>query len=235
MPRFNPSVLISDAYGSVGDITFYHRDGKCYYRQRTAGNYPGTPGQLSALAVHRRALAAWRTLDQATQEIWNEYGMEAISHKPPYDNKAHISGQNLFVSAYHGFATLGDEHIPSPQRFVSFPPFAVTMGDAVRLDGALLIPAHVVIADGLDARRYRLLAKLQLTEPGKGKHPGYLRNFLADANCDARDVRVLVPGYLNTWGLYLDTYQVHAQFILIDNVTGFRSQSHPDYFILRVR
>ena len=109
------------------------------------------------------------------------------------------------------------------------------MGDAVRLDGALLIPAHVVIADGLDARRYRLLTKLQLTEPGKGKHPGYLRNFLADANCDARDVRVLVPGYLNTWGLYLDTYQVLAHFIIIDNVTGYRSQSHQQSFILSVR
>ena len=28
--------------------------------------------------------------------------------------------------------------------------------------------------------------------------------------------------------------QVHAQFILIDNVTGYRSQSHPDSFILSV-
>ena len=47
MPAFQPSVLISDAYGSVGDITFYHRGGKCYYRKRSAGYYPGTPGQLS--------------------------------------------------------------------------------------------------------------------------------------------------------------------------------------------
>ena len=91
--------MISDAYGSVGDITFYHRGGKCYYRKRSAGNYPGTPGQLSHLDVHRRALAAWRTLDQATQMIWHEYGKEAVPHKPPFDNQAHISGQNLFVSA----------------------------------------------------------------------------------------------------------------------------------------
>lgn len=38
-------------------------------------------------------------------------------------------------------------------------------------------------------RRYRLLAKLQLTEPGKGRHPGLLRNYLADANCDAAQIR----------------------------------------------
>ena len=42
-------------------------------------------------------------------------------------NQAHISGQNLFVSAYHGFFTLGDEHVPEPQRFDSIPPFAVKL------------------------------------------------------------------------------------------------------------
>ena len=36
------------------------------------------------------------------------------------------------------------------------------------------------------------------------------------------------------WGYELDKYQVYARFILIDNVTGYRSQSHPDSFILNV-
>ena len=233
MPRFKPSVLISEAYGSVGDITFYHRDGKCYYRQRTAGNYPGTPGQLSALAVHRRALAAWRTLDQATQEIWNAYGMEAISHKPPYDNKAHISGQNLFVSAYHGFATFGNEHVPVPQRPVSFPPFAAQMEGAVKVNGALVIRLNVTIHHGLNAGRYWMLCKIQLTEPGKGKHPGYQRNFLADTHCGSDEINVIVPGYAGIWGLDLDEFQVHARFVLLDTVTGYRSQEHLYSTILR--
>lgn len=57
MPRFYPSVLIADAYGSVGEVTFYHRNGKCYYRKRSHSRYPGTAAQTSALDVHRRALA----------------------------------------------------------------------------------------------------------------------------------------------------------------------------------
>lgn len=39
---------------------------------------------------------------------------EVEPHRPPFDHKAYISGQNLFVSAYHGFATPGNEHVPSP-------------------------------------------------------------------------------------------------------------------------
>lgn len=234
MPAFQPSVLISDAYGSVGDITFYHRGGKCYYRKRSAGNYPGTSAQLSHLDVHRRALAAWRTLDQATQIIWHEYGKEAVPHKPPFDNKAHISGQNLFVSAYHGFVTLGNEHIPTPQRFVKFPPFAVKMENGVRVDGSLVIPTVVTMADGLDAGRYWLLAKLQLTEPGRGRHPGLLRNYLADANCDAAQIRVTVPEYTEQVGFELEQILVYARFVLLDCVTGYRSQYQDYATILRI-
>lgn len=234
MPAFQPSVLISDAYGSVGDVTFYHRGGKCYYRKRSAGNYPGTPGQLSHLEVHRRALAAWRTLDQATQTLWHEYGKEAVPHKPPFDNQAHISGQNLFVSAYHGFATLGNEHIPTPQRFVKFPPFAVRMENGVRVDGSLVIPTVVTMAEGLDAGRYRLLAKLQLAEPGKGRHPGLLRNYLADANCYAAQIRVTVPGYTEQVGFELEQIQVHARFVLLECVTGYRSLAQENAFVIKV-
>ena len=56
---------------------------------------------------------------------------------PPFDHKAFISGQNLFVLAYHGFATLGNEHQPSPVPFESFPPFAAFLGDAVKMNGSL--------------------------------------------------------------------------------------------------
>ena len=56
---------------------------------------------------------------------------------PTFDHKAFISGQNLFVLAYHGFATLGNEHQPSPVPFESFPPFAAFLGDAVKMNGSL--------------------------------------------------------------------------------------------------
>ena len=35
MPQFRPSILVSDAYGSAGNTTWYHRDGKCYTRKRS--------------------------------------------------------------------------------------------------------------------------------------------------------------------------------------------------------
>ena len=70
MPRFYPSILISDAYGSVGEVTFYHRNGKCYYRKRSHSRYPGTAAQTSALDAHRRALAAWREVPHQTQLVW---------------------------------------------------------------------------------------------------------------------------------------------------------------------
>ena len=123
MPRFYPSVLISDAYGSVGEVTFYHRNGKCYYRKRSHSRYPGTAAQTSALDVHRRALAAWREVPHQMQLIWNRLAEEVEPHRPPFDHLTHITGQNLFVSAYHGFVTLRDEHgpLPAPGLSEEFP------------------------------------------------------------------------------------------------------------------
>ena len=235
MPAFHPSILISDAYGSVGDVTFYHRGGKCFYRKRSESRYPGTETQLSALAVHRRALAAWRTVPQEVQQVWNAYGEEAEPHKPPFDHKAHISGQNLFVSAYHGFANLGNEHVPLPQRFASFPPFAVMLRDAAVVAGKLVIPAEVTISKGLDAGRYRMLAKLQLTEPGKGRHPGLMRNVLADKNCGDGQVSLIVPDYINICGFDLDEYQVHCRFLLLDTLTGYRSHYQEQSICLKAK
>ncbi len=224
MPRFYPSVLIADAYGSVGEVTFYHRNGKCYYRKRSHCVNPGTAAQASALDVHRRALAAWREVPHQTQQVWNSLAEDVEPHRPPFDHKAFISGQNLFVSAYHGFATLGNEHVPSPVPFEKFPPFAVKLGDAVVADGRLMIPAVVTLGGRQDPDRYRLLAKIQLAEPGRGCHPGLMRNFLADGSCGDDAVSIVIPGYADIWGLRLDSYQVHVRFILLDTVTGYRSQ-----------
>lgn len=117
MPLYRPSILLSDAYGSAGGVTFYHRNEKCYTRRRVKASYPGTPAQLEHLALHRRAMAAWASLDSETQKLWNSYETTAEPHRPPFDRKAHISGNNLFVSAYHGFALMGNEHAPTTQPF----------------------------------------------------------------------------------------------------------------------
>ena len=84
MPRFTPSVLISDCWGSVGDLTFYHVDGRCYFKKKNQCEFPGTDAQNSQLDVHRRALAAWRTLEHSVQLTWNALAEPVISHKPAW-------------------------------------------------------------------------------------------------------------------------------------------------------
>lgn len=201
MPQFRPSILVSDAYGSAGNTTWYHRDGKCYTRKRSHPVYGGTAGQLEHLDVHRRALAAWRTVPHSTQLVWNRLAAEVEPHRPPFDHRAHIFGQNLFVSAYHGFFMLGNEHVPEPQRFDSFPPFAIRLSDAIVNGGTLVIPV---------SECYRLLAKIQLTESGRGCHPGMLRNYLADELCGTDPVHVRIPDYVSRAAAALNQYQVYA-------------------------
>ena len=109
MPTYNPSILISDCYGSAGSITFYHRDGKCRWRRRSSLSFTGTPSQCAALSIHRRALAAWRTIPDTEKERWHDIAKNVPPHRPPFGYGCHISGHNLFVSAYHGFVTLDSE------------------------------------------------------------------------------------------------------------------------------
>ena len=231
--EFKPSVLVSDVFGSAGDVTAVHRDGKVYLRKKVHVGRTPTPAQAAHLEVHRRALAAWRGLDHETQLVWNEYAREVEPHRPPFDHSSWISGQNLFVSAYHGYATLGNEHQPSPVPFESFPPFAAFLGDAVKMNGSLVIPARVEIPHCPDASRYRLLVKIQLTAPGRCRHLGFLRNYLAEGDCAAGVVSVVIPGYAEVWGFDLDQFQVYARFILLDSITGYRSQYHEYATLIR--
>ena len=234
MPRFVPSVLISDCWGSVGDLTFYHIDGRCYYKKKSQCEFKGTAGQLEQLEVHRRALAAWREVPLSEQKIWHEYGKGALSHRPPFDGTSHISGQNLFVSAYHGFYTLGNEHAPTPQPFTPFPIDALEFLCCERPSpDDLILRFKLTFENCPSPERYHLLLKLQLTIPGKGKKPGLMRNFLASAPCAAGDstVEFLIRNYRDIWGLDLPEYQVHCRYILLDRQTGYRNIYTPLSFI----
>lgn len=222
MVMLRPGLVISDAYGSAGNVTAYHRGGRCFLRKRCSPDYPGTSGQLAALDVHRRALEAWRSLSHEEQLLWEPYAHEVEPHRPPFDHKARISGNNLFVSAYHGFATLGNEHIPSPVPFEMFPSFRVEILGA-SADGDILY-----IRWGLEAEdpesRYRMLTKIQLVAPGRGRNPGAMRNFLAEGCANDARLITIIPRYKSIWGLDLPAYQVHARCILLDTITGYRSQ-----------
>lgn len=224
MPKYIPNSRFSDCWASVGNITFYHRNGQCYFRKKSVCKFSRTKGQIAVSEIHRRALAAWRTLDHNVQLQWNEYAKAVPSHRPPFDGTTHITGHNLFVSAYHGFAQLGDEHIPEPKEWRPFPLTSLEIASVISEQQGSLSLSFKVKQSQTIQNRYRLLVKLQLTSPGAGKRPGYMRTFFAEENCASVEsiVTVSIPDYAAIWGLGLNRYQFHCRYTLIDTVTGYR-------------
>ena len=244
MPAYNPNLLISDCYGSAGSITFYHRDGKCRWRSKSTLSFAATPRQSAALNVHRRALAAWRTIPDSEKEQWHKIARNVSPHRPPFGSGGHISGHNLFVSAYHGFRTLGNEHIPEPMEFSQFPVFTAEFVRAETVnvsDLRIYLRLAMSIAD--NSAGYALLCKAQLTEAGKGCNPGMMRNFLAEDvpetvpdgvspeatqelsnTVEVRTVSMVIPDYRAFSGIVSDSYSLYIRYMLIDRATGYRSQ-----------
>jgi len=187
--------------------------------------------------VHLRALAAWRKLNPSTQEEWNSLSIGVQSHKPPFKADHHITGHNLFVSAYHGFAQLGDEHVPVPQAFEDFPVVFCAF-DSVDIEESdnLSIKLRTKLDENADPKRYRVAVRLQLTKPGAGRQPGYLRSFIASGNCVEADglVEVYVPNYRDVWSLDLEEYQVHMRYLLIDAKTGYRCNFRKSSFLMNI-
>jgi hypothetical protein len=225
MPRYYPNTRFSDCWSSVGNVTFYHRDGVCYFRKRAICSFGGSAGQMAVSDVHHRALAAWRELSHDVQLQWNAIAASVRPHRPPFDGSAHITGHNLFVSAYHGFAQLGDEHIPVPTARRAFPPFSVETAGCEAIEGVLVVRFRVRMPQESEPSRYRLHTKMQLTTPGGGKRPGYMRVFVAEGNCSSSDciIEVRVPDYKTLWNLDLTSYLMHCRLSLIDTVTGYRN------------
>ena len=225
MPKYEPNSRFSDCWASAGDVTFYHRDGVCFWKKRSCPVFPGTPGQLDQLEIHHRALNAWRELPHDAQLQWNSLAGPVVSHRPPFDGKGKISGYNLFVSAYHGFAQLGDEHVPVPAAFEDFPVFVTEYsGVEAASESDLVLRFRVMLPECLEPIRYRLMTRLQFTSPGRGRQPGYLRSHIAVDNCTGTDCIVEVPvaDYVRKWDLDLQEYQVHCRYLLIDTKTGYR-------------
>ena len=71
MPKYKPSLLFSDCYASVGNITFFHIDGECYFKTKANPVFPGTAGQQVQLSIHQRGIYEWKNLDHNEQLEWN--------------------------------------------------------------------------------------------------------------------------------------------------------------------
>ena len=232
-----PNILISDVYGSAGGVTAVHKDGKVCLRRKSSAKYPGTPAQLEHLAVHRRALAAWRGLAHEVQLVWNGCAQEVEPHRPPFDGKAWISGQNLFVSAYHGFATLGDERVPVPCRFEGFPGFAVSLIDAVEVDDVLTMRLSVAGLDGVDGSRYWLYGQVQVVYAGCGTSSRLKwKSVLGCGACAGGVADMKIAQWREVWPFIgkEERFTLHMRLVLLDAVTGYRSQKWKGNFIVEL-
>lgn len=217
MPVYHPNTRISDCWGSAGEITFYHRDGVCYWRTRDRHAFPGTAAQNAAVSVHRRALERWRIVPDNIKEKWNEFASVVEPHKPPFDGSSHITGHNLFVSAYHGFATLGNEHDPEPLPFVEFPKFELKVLDARSVGGAVVLRCRLWLSGADDCNRYRVLGKVLLTSPGAGCKTSKLRNCLSVPASEPGVVEFSIPSERT------GECQLHLRYLLIDSTSGYRT------------
>ncbi len=236
MPKYIPNSRFSDCWASVGSITFYHKNGQCYFRKKSVCRFPSSAGQIAVSEIHRRALAAWRTLDHDVQLRWNEYANAVPSHRPPFDGTSHITGHNLFVSAYHGFAQLGNEHIPEPRKWTPFPCVVIESISTVSDEENLRLICKTIMAKTSEPSRYRLHIKIQFASAKVGKKPGKMRMFLADENFRRLEsfVVVKVPMSSGLWNADLNEYRLFCRYSLIDTITGYRNNFKEGTFAVEV-
>ena len=225
MPRFHPTPIIQDCWSSIGDITFYHRNGKCFWRRKPKPTFPGTSAQLSQQQVHLRAIAAWQHLEHSVQLQWNEYARVVPSHRPPYNEPHHISGFNLFVSAYHGFAQLGREHVPVPQPFPQFPSADLELLQIIPGTEVATLHCRLTLADTVNPERWHLTARIQLTALGVGCKPGLMRSYIPDSvnPISVRQSTTTRALIFTVTAPSLIAYQAHIRYRLIDTITGYRN------------
>ena len=218
MPKFKPTPIIQDCWSSIGNITFYHRNGQCYWKRKPKPSFNQTPARLDQAQVHHRAILAWQQLQHSVQLQWRELAKSVPSHRPPYDDNHHISGYNLFVSAYHGFAQLGREHVPVPQPYPLFPisHLQLLQIDSAGTSGSVSLHCRLTLQNTDNPARWKVSAKIQLTAPGVGCDPGKMRTCLAIRNQQNEMVfNIPCPD--------TEDFQVHLRYRLVDSVTGYRN------------
>ena len=224
MPKYLPNSRFSDCYASVGNVTFFHRDGECYYRTKAKPVFPGTAGQQVQLSIHQRGLREWRNLSHDEQLEWNALAKSVRSKRPPFNTSTHISGYNLFMSAYHGLACIGDEKVPAPQPLPDFPVICMELTSAAVLNETDLHICFRINGDTI-SDNLRIIGKIQLTTPGYSAHRGKFRNYVGILS-DGCNVSFVIHDYRSVYGLDLKEYQVHLRYLLIDAGSGHRSREN---------
>ena len=222
MPKYIPNLLFSDCYASVGNITFFHKDGECFFKTKARPTFPGTAGQQVQLCIHQRGLQEWRNLGHDEQLEWNALARTVRSKRPPFNTSSHISGYNLFMSAYHGLACIGDERIPEPKPLPDFPVISLEIESAKAINNTDLQVSYRITGDNIHENLV-IIGKLQLTAPGFKSHRGKFRNYVGHISSSIY-VTFVMPNYRILSGLELQGYLVHLRYFLIDADSGYRSR-----------
>ena len=216
MPKYHPNTRFTDCWASVGNITFYHRDGQCYYRTKANPVFPGTSHQLVQVSIHKRALQAWRNISHEEQLEWNALATQVRSKRPPYGTKSSISGYNLFVSAYHGFACIGDEKVPEPKPMPNFPTLSLKLISTTIVGKSLQVKFKI---ENLHAslHNFSIASRIQLVNLGAGINPGKMRNHQAELTDNIATFTIPLPNQDH------NSYTLHMRYFIIDRTTGYRS------------
>ena len=216
MPKYHPNTRFTDCWASVGNITFYHRDGQCYFRTKAKPVFPGTSHQQVQLSIHKRARKAWRNISHEEQLEWNALATQVKSKRPPYDHKTSISGYNLFVSAYHGYASIGDEKIPEPKPMPDFPTLSLKLISSTVVGKTLQVKFKI---ENLHAslHNFTIASRIQLVNLGAGTNPGKMRNHQAELTDNIATFTIPLPNQDH------NSYTLHMRYFIIDRTTGYRS------------
>ena len=215
MPKYHPNTRFTDCWASVGNITFYHRDGQCYFRRKAQPVFPGTSHQQVQLSIHKRALQAWRNISHEEQLEWNALATQVRSKRPPYGTKSSISGYNLFVSAYHGFACIGDEKVPEPKPMPNFPTLSLKLISSTVVGKSLQVKFKITKAANL--QNFTLVSRIQLVNLGAGTNPGKMRNHQAELTDNIATFTIPLPNQDH------NSYTLHMRYFIIDRKNGYRS------------
>lgn len=216
MPKYHPNTRFTDCWASVGSITFYHRYGQCYFRTKAQPIFPGTSNQNVQLSIHKRALQAWRNISHEEQLEWNALATQVKSKRPPYDHKTSISGYNLFVSAYHGYACIGDEKIPEPKPMPDFPTISLKYIGASVSSNSIQVKFRIESLCA-DLQNFTIASRIQLVKLGAGTNPGKMRNYLAEQIDNIAIFTIPFPASDHK------SYTIHMRHFLIDRATGYRT------------
>lgn len=164
---------------------------------------------------------------------WNAIAKKVLSKRPPFDNSTHISGYNLFVSAYHGFAQIGDEHLPQPKPFTPLPVLRMEYTSAYSSTSADLV-LRFRIHFPADPVKFAIIGKIFLAPPGTGCKTGKLRNYLAQifSKDNYWYAEFTIPNYTEVAGCHLKEYTLHIRHFLVERNSGYRSMEFREAFYI---